>query len=462
MNVFDAWHLPGIDADSIRFVEYDFRELRTRVPDLSARALQQVIANVQAARAKHLANMPVGDIIITIDAAAARLADPASPEGEAARALLPVATGYSIENIEDVLAHMTQDWRRAALTALVQAELGDPQLLDGMIRDDVAHRMTFARGPRIAYHVFSGNVPGIAVTSIVRSLLVKAGTIGKTASGEPVLPVLFARALHAVAPRIADCLAITYWPGGTESLEEMALDAADVVVVYGGEKAVRSIVQRAHGGTRVVDHGPRMSIGIVGRRATENIAADIARATAAYDQQGCVSPQVVYVEQGGSVSPKDLARAIAAELARLAIALPRGRLNAGEALAIRNARARAEFRAISGAEVQVFSSEDTSYTVIYDEDATVATSCLNRMLYVCPVASAEALLPLLEPHRRLMQSAALAGFSDEQAKGLAVKLADCGVTRITEFAKLPWPPMTWNHDGRGPLRELLTWHDVEY
>ena len=38
-----------------------------------------------------------------------------------------------------------------------------------------------AFGPRLAAHVFSGNVPGVAVTSLVRSLLVKAATLGKTA-----------------------------------------------------------------------------------------------------------------------------------------------------------------------------------------------------------------------------------------------------------------------------------------
>lgn len=461
MIAFDAWHLPGIDTADLTVKEYEFRDLRARAPELTARQLQAAISHIQIARRQYLAQKPVADIITAIDGAAARIADKHSPEGHMARALLPPATGYSAQNIEDVLRHMTRDWCRDSLMALVSAELGDSAALDGFVREDVAQRVTFARGPRLAFHVFSGNVPGVAVTSVVRSLLVKAATLGKTAAGEPVLPVLFARALAAVAPPLAQCLAITYWPGGTESLEDIALNVADTVVVYGSEETVRSITSRARPGTRVVEHGPRLSIGIVGPRATGNIAHDIAHATAAYDQQGCVSPHVVFVEIGGAVSPPNLARSIAAQLALLADRLPRGRLSPGEALAIRNARSRAEFRAIAGAQVQVFSSEDTSYTVIYDEDAALTTSCLNRLLYVCPIVSTEALLPLLESERHLMQSVALAGYSEEQIRSLALRLAECGVTRITSFAQLPWPPMTWHHDGKGGLHELLNWHDIE-
>lgn len=461
MLTFDAWHLPGLDAGNTELKEYELRDVRVRAPELKPQQLQEIIAHIQRARGQYLANAPVNDIITAIDAAAGRIADAASPEGQAARQLLPAVTGYSRENIDDVLHHMMRDWCRESLTALVRAELGDAAVLDGHIRDNVAGRLTFARGPRMAFHVFSGNVPGVAVTSVVRSLLVKAATLGKTASGEPVLPVLFGRALLAVAPEFAECLAITYWPGGTESLEKIALDNADAVVVYGGADTIRSISGSARPGTRILEHGPRISIGIVGPGAAPDIARDIARATAAYDQQGCVSPHIVFVELGGYAEPIALARSVATELAVLAGTMPRGRISPGEALAIRDARARAEFRGIGGAEVQVFSSEDTSYTVIYDAAAKVTTSCLNRLLYICPIASAEALVPFLEPHRHALQSAAIAGYGEAEARALALRLADYGVTRICSFAQLPWPPMTWHHDGRGGLRELLTWHDIE-
>jgi hypothetical protein len=296
---------------------------------------------------------------------------------------------------------------------------------------------------------------------MIRCLLVRAAQFCKTASGEPVLPVLFARALADTVPALADCIAVSYWPGGSHAIEDAALHEADAVIVYGGEEAVRSIAQRTLRDTRLIVHGPKLSIGIVGRAASIDVASAIAYAVSAYDQQGCVSPHVVYVEEGGAVTAKQLAGAIAAALAELVVEFPRRTISTAEAMAIREARTSAEFGMISGADTAVYASEDTSYTVIYDVDTAMRASCLNRTLYVKSIERAEAIFDLLQPHRGIMQSVALAGFSANQAQALAMLLAKCGVTRVTSFQHLPWPPMWWHHDGAGPLRELLTWHDME-
>jgi hypothetical protein len=231
--------------------------------------------------------------------------------------------------------------------------------------------------------------------------------------------------------------------------------------VYGGREAVQAIGSRVGDATRLIVHGPKLSIGIVGRNADSNVAADIAYAVAAYDQQGCVSPHAIYVERGGSIAPKQLAQAVASQLADLSVSYPRRGIDAAEANAIRAARIRVEFRASENDASEVFSSDDTSYTVIYDEDPTLLPSCLNRTVYIKPIERAQNILPVLQPHRGTLQSVALAGFTAKEALTLAQLLADCGVTRVASFQALPWPPMWWHHDGRGVLRELLTWYDIE-
>jgi hypothetical protein len=219
---------------------------------------------------------------------------------------------------------------------------------------------------------------------------------------------------------------------------------------------VRDVTARAPAGARIVVHGPKLSIGLVGRSAGPEVAGPIARAVAAYDQQGCVSPHVVYVEQGG-LDARELARAIAAEMDVLAVKLPRRAIDAAEAIAIRDARTRAEFRD----NAEVFAPDETTYSIIYDEDVELTASCLNRTLYVKPIADVTTLQRVLKPHGDVLQSVAVAGFTREQIDAFAPLLGDVGVTRITTFERLPWPPMTWHHDGRGPLRELLIWQDVD-
>src|SRR5690606_16119255 len=112
--------------------------------------------------------------------------------------------------------------------------------------------------PALVLHVLSGNVPGVGVTSMVRSLLVRAPAFCKTAAGEPVLPVLFARALSARDPEVGRALAVTYWRGGDRELEAAALAETELVVHYGGEAAIADLRRRLPPHVRLVEHGPRI------------------------------------------------------------------------------------------------------------------------------------------------------------------------------------------------------------
>lgn len=433
-----AFHLPDLDYTGAE--TFPIGALDIQVPRLSAQDVRSIVERITAARSK-LLELSDDAVVSAIDAAAQILADGNTDEGRAARNLLPAATGYSSETIEDILQHMCSDWSAPSLQRLLDSEA------------QASSERTVARGPRVAYHIFSGNVPGVSVTSLLRALLVRSASIGKMASGEPVLPILFLRALDRIAPSIADCIAVTYWPSERDDLHEAALQAADVVIVYGGEDAVRSVASHP----RAVIHGPKISFGVVGSDPSAALAHEVARACAAYDQQGCVSPQTVFVHH--AASPRALAEAIAEDLEAIELSMPRRKLAPAEAVAVRNARTTAEFRAIGGDDVDIYGSDSSTYAVIYDAAARLTPSCLNRTLYIHPFESIDEVRAAVEPHRSLLQSAAIAGFNN--FREVAMQLIDAGVTRITSFEKLPWPPMEWKHDGRGPLRELLTYHDIE-
>jgi hypothetical protein len=187
----------------------------------------------------------------------------------------------------------------------------------------------------------------------------------------------------------------------------------------------------------------------------ERVVRDVAHAVAAYDQQGCVSPHLVYVV-GEAEKARGFAQAVARELRSLAASLPRGSVTPEEAVAIRNVRTAAEF----GADTELFGAEQDGFSVIFEKDASFKLSCLNRVLYVKPVKDPRDVLPWL-PDARLLQSVAVAGFAESEKAGLARSLGLAGISRVTSFARLPWPPMDWHHDGGSPLRELIRWQDIE-
>ncbi|MEX0891649.1 MAG: acyl-CoA reductase [Gemmatimonadota bacterium] len=465
MSVFEAWHLPGLEPDHVE----EWRErvlpdgVRLRWPWLRAGAMRELAGRVAAAR-EALDGVPVVEIIGAVNRVAARLVDPADPLRAEAAALLPAVTGFHPAMVTLVLDRMAAEWRTPALERLLQAELGGAAALDGFVALPGGRRAR-AFGPRLALHVFAGNVPGVAVTSLIRVLLVRGASVGKTAAGEPVLPVLFARALATEHAALGDALAVTYWPGGEGPAEQEALAAADVAVGYGNAAAMAALRRAAPPGARLVEHGPRVSVGIVGPGAltdparAETVAREAARAIAVVDQQGCVSPQALLVVDGCPVTPLAFTRALAAAFEQLEETLPRGGLEPGEAAAVHRLRNEAEFRAIAGAPVEIFAAPGTAWTVVLDATGELRASCLNRFVTVHPVASVRAAVVRLTPLAAALQTVAVAGA--EELEAAAAALGRLGATRVTSFRAAPWPPGHGLHDGRGPLRELVRWTELE-
>lgn len=462
--MIDAFHLPALSAPPTSTWPYADGKVELRIPQLTPSLLAQQITALREARSRWLAERPVASIIQAIDSVARRLLDPADPLRRAAEAALPPVSGYSPPMTRHVLDRMAADWRADALRDLLHAEFTDPRALDRFVPRSPT-TSTRAFGPPLSVHVFSGNVPGVAVTSLIRALLVKSACLGKTAAGEPVLPALFARGLAEADAELGHCLAVTYWPGGAEPLEAVALSAADAVLVYGSDETIASVRARTPTATRVVGYGHHLSFGMVSRAALADNPREIARRAAldaaTFDQQGCVSPHLFYVEEGGSVSPAEWAALLATAMQRIERELPRGTLAPGESSAIRQLRGEAEFAEIAGTGTRLFASTGgTAWTVIYEPDPKFAGSCLNRTVRVKPVAELEQVPALVEPFAHLLQTVGIAGMAGEVLH-MAEVLGKLGASRVAPLGTMSWPPAHWHHDGQPPVRTLVRWCDVE-
>jgi hypothetical protein len=465
--MIDAFHLPALShVPSTTWPYGRDGTVQVRVPRLTAALLREQVEALLEARRRHLAERPVAEIVEVVDRVAARLLDPADPLRRAAEEALPAVTGYSAPMIRRVLDRMAADWRTPRLRELLREEFGDPRVLDGFRPRERAPGATRAYGPRLAVHVFSGNVPGVSVTSLVRSLLAKAATLGKTAVGEPVLAALFARGIAAEDAELGRCLAVTYWAGGDAELEGAALERAEAVVVYGGADAVSAVRARTPSTARFIGYGHRLSFGMVARESlsaagAREVAAACALDAATFDQQGCVSPHLFYAEEGGEVSPREWARLLADEMAAVERELPRGVLAPREASAIRQLRGEAEFSQLAGHGAELHASpEGTAWTVILDPSPSFTASCLNRVVRVKPVPSLDEVEGQVERMGPVLQTVGIAA-PEERRRELAEVMGRLGASRVAPVGKMAWPPMFWHHDGHPPLRELVRWCDLE-
>ena len=141
------------------------------------------------------------------------------------------------------------------------------------------------------------------------------------------------------------------------------LREADCVTATGSDETLAAIRSRLPVKTRFLGYGHRVSFGFVAREVLSGsnaprIAACVADDVVAWNQLGCLSPHVIYVEQGGEVSPDKFAELLAEELERREETEPRGELPAPHAAAIASRRGFYEVRAAHSPETLMWHSQN--------------------------------------------------------------------------------------------------------
>lgn len=460
---FDAWVLPeGIGPPEGSRGAHEMDGLSVVSLPTDAAWIRRLVAVLRAAR-DSLLSRPVLEIAESLGAVGERFLDPGDPVRKRALDLLPSTSGLSPEMATAVLDGMASDWTGPRLSRLLQVDLGGGAVVDGFVASP--HGRVQAVGPKLCVQIVSGSVPGVGVTALVRSLLVKGPTLLKPGLGDVVLPVLFGQALRESDPALADALAVVYWPGGSGALQDAALQEADVTVVYGGDDVVRDLRARAPVTARFVAYHHRLSLGVVGREALgpdllHRTASEVAGAVAFFDQRGCVSPHVIYVEEGGAAGVPAFAGELADALAVVEMHLPGGRLDPAEASELHQVRGAAELMAATDSGLEMRHGGDASWTVILDPESSFVTSCGARVVRVKPVDDVLRVPAIVEPAAHHLQTVGVAG-AGGRVDALGEAFGRVGATRIAPFADVPFPHPWWHHDGTGPLRALVRWVDLE-
>ena len=458
---FDAFALPnGVEATQ-SLLDYDAQGVRVRYVSATSDWIGGLADALLHAR-EELMLRAASDIAAVLGRVGSRFLHEGDPLRGQALQLLPATAGLSEEMAVAVLDGMAADWTRERLLAVVRSELRTEHALDGFVH--TVERSAMAVGPSLCVQIVAGSVPGVGVTALLRSLLLKGPTLLKPGRGDVVLPVLFARALREADPGLADALAVVYWRGGERSLESAALARADVVTAYGSDGTVAELRLRTPVTARFVAYHHRVSVGIVGRDAlsddeVDRSAAGVAESVALFDQRGCVSPQVVFVEEGGVHGPEGFAAALAEQFRRLETRLPSVSPDSGEASARHQVRGTAELMAALG-EVTVLHGGDAGWTVILDGTASLGPSPGGRCVRVRGVSDASEVPALVKPFGGHLQTVGVSGLGG-RLSAIARALGRVGASRIVPFGSVAFPPPWWHHDGRGPLLDLLRWVDLE-
>lgn len=468
-----AGYLPGLGADEVEWqvllFEQQGTQLEVAVPVLSAVQMDALATRIRCARARHLQAMAVSEIITVIDCAIGRLLDPSDPYRQQADALLPVVSGYDPNMVRLGLTAFFKTFRAAQLHRFVAEDFSNPKVLDGF-QPAPKGGCVRAFGPELLVHSWAGNVPALALWSMVCGLLVKAGNIGKVSSAEPLFAGWFARLLAEVHPPLADCLAVVWWRGAGGDSASALFAQADAVLAYGGNEALDAIRRRLPVTTRFLPHGHKLSFGVIGASALDTLKAPALARLAAwdamrYDQQGCYSPHVFYVERGGPVSPRAFAGYLAGELANLQRRFPRRPLDVEESAAVAKWQQAVEWKALSAPAVAsgdgLIGPPSAAWSVAYSDTLQpLAPTALERTVHVVGVGTLDDVVPVVAAQRLYLQTAGVAAAPAELFR-LAGLLGAAGVTRISAIGSMSAPEAGWHHDGRFNLLDLVRITEIE-
>jgi len=436
---------------------------------LSSAMLAEACRTLKHNRERFLANRSTESLIRLLSDVASRWLEPSSPLRQLALDRGPVETGFSRPTLARGLDAFFKVLTPEAFRALIEQEFGHARRLDRMVSSDpeaAANRAAIATAPEFLVHLASGKVPNFTWASILFGLLLRSAQFVKCARGTAFLPRLLAHSVYEADPKLGACLEIAEWRDGNDVLEAAVFHEADCVTATGSEEALAAIRGHLPARTRFLGYAHRVSFayvagnvlgGLAARRVVSRAGADIT----VWDQLGGLAPHVIYVQTGGALAPEAFAAKLAADLAEREASEPRGALPAEAATAITSRRSFYEVRAAHSPEtLQWCSPQSTAWTVVFEADPRFQMSCLHRFVYVKGVSCLADALRNAEAVRGKVSTVALAA-TDDVAEDLATELARWGVTRVCPLGQMSHPPLTWRHDGRPAMGDLVTWTDWE-
>jgi Acyl-CoA reductase (LuxC) len=352
---------------------------------------------------------------------------------------------------------------RAELMRLLRAQLGHVDALDGWIeRDGVRSR---ARAPKLIYHICAGNLAVSAWTSLAHGLLLGARNVVKLPGdreGDSLARREILDFIHGL-PAPLRKLVETH-----RALEAALLRRADAVVAFGSDAAMENL--RAQTSQKFIAHGHALSLLWLAdpNRLTTKQARACAVDVLTYDQLGCLSPQAIYVPPGTDFDLLGPKLALALEAYWQKLEKKPGR---PLAVAARIAEARDMAHAL-GHRVWLPPKRHLGWTLIHDPDPTFQPSPLHGVIYVRQAGESTLAKALASVAGRI-STVGVAGAPSEgkisagqlsagvSSSRLEKVFLSLGASRFCAAGRMQFPPLTWHHDGRAALADLVTWVDFE-
>lgn len=298
----------------------------------------------------------------------------------------------------------------------------------------------------VLLHIAAGNVDALPAFSVIEGLLTGNVNILKLPGKDDGLSIPLLQRLIQLEPGIAGQIYVFNTASEDIPAMKKLADAADGIVVWGGDEAILSVRKLAGPETRLIEWGHKISFAYVSGQAADTALEELARHICETNQLLCNSCQGIYLDTEDYQQAIAFAHRFSLILERIASA------SACPADPYLVAQKRLEIyteqlEAITGGK-QVFHMDHCS--VIAYADAALIPSYQFRNCWVKPLPR-ENLLARLRPYKNHLQTVALICREDEKSH-LQALLSKTGAVRITSPGHMSAGYCGQPHDGEFSLR----------
>jgi hypothetical protein len=221
----------------------------------------------------------VKDLVQSLGAVTDLWLDPKNSLREETIQALQVSTGFSRRQVELAITNCFEELTAPKITAYITS-------FEQIERENL-----------IVLHVLPSNVFTAWVHGAVTTLLLGHQCLLKPSSREPVFARAWKKSLAEVDDALGRKVDLTSW-------DQKTLSTVAAVVAYGSDETLCAIRSELPPGLPFAGYGHKLSVGIIFQEAlnagfSDDLLDRVRRDTEPFRLQGCLSPQILYVQGSG-------------------------------------------------------------------------------------------------------------------------------------------------------------------
>ncbi len=288
--------------------------------------------------------------------------------------------------------HLSDFFKRNNLQRELELSLrGNYLILDKFVKLEKGGNKLYHTQPRgVAVHWIAGNVDELGIFSIIQALITKNVSLIKAPSNYENLLYLVNLLKKTKTEKLSGedlvkTISIIYLERDDEMNQKLISEGADVRIIWGGLDAVSSIISIPKKPfCEDIVFGPKYSYVILDEEATSkpDLALKLAFDISIFDQNACSSPHTIFIETENKEILNSFGKKLSVAMEKVNKLIPKKSISESKAMEIHEIRSENEF---SG---NVFSSKDTSWTVVISENDELEKPCFSRVVFVKSISNA--------------------------------------------------------------------------